>query len=37
MRAFSLVDPENPMRVVDLLLKPEVPFEELLARFKKSC
>ena len=32
MRAFSLVDPVNPMRVVDLLLKPEVPFEELLAR-----
>ena len=32
MRAFSLVDPVNPMRVVDLLLKPEIPFEELLAR-----
>jgi len=32
MRAFSLVDPTNPMRVVDLLLKPEVPFEELMAR-----
>ena len=32
MRAFSLVDPSNPMRVVDLLLKPEVPFEDLLAR-----
>lgn len=32
MRAFSLVDPANPMRVVDLLLKPEVPFEDLLAR-----
>jgi predicted nucleotidyltransferase len=32
MRAFSLVDPTNPMRVVDLLLEPEVPFEELLAR-----
>ena len=32
MRAFSLVDSTNPMRVVDLLLKPEVPFEELLAR-----
>ena len=32
MRAFSLVDPTNPMRVVDLLLKPEVPFEELLTR-----
>jgi predicted nucleotidyltransferase len=32
MRAFSLVDPINPMRVVDLLLEPEVPFEELLAR-----
>lgn len=32
MLAFSLVDPTNPMRVVDLLLKPEVPFDELLAR-----
>jgi len=32
MRAFSLVDPANPMRVVDLLLKPEVPFGDLLAR-----
>ena len=32
MRAFSLVDPVNPMRVVDLLLKPEISFEELLAR-----
>ncbi len=32
MRAFSLVDPGNPMRVVDLLLKPEIPFQDLLAR-----
>lgn len=32
MLAFSLVDQMNPMRVVDLLLKPDVPFEELLAR-----
>jgi len=32
MRAFSLVDSANPMRVVDLLLKPDVPFEQLLTR-----
>lgn len=32
MLAFSLVDQVNSMRVVDLLLKPDVPFEELLAR-----
>ncbi len=32
MRAFSLVDPANPMRVIDLLLKPELPFEDLFAR-----
>ena len=31
MRAFSLVDQANPMRVVDLLLQPEVPFDELFA------
>lgn len=31
MRAFSLVDPANPMQVVDLLLKPEVPFQTLWA------
>ena len=36
MRAFSLVDSANPMRVVDVLLKPEVPFEELLARSQNA-
>lgn len=36
MLAFSLVDPTNPMRVVDLLLKPEVSFEELLARSQEA-
>jgi predicted nucleotidyltransferase len=36
MRAFSLVDHTNPMRVIDVLLKPEVPFEELLARSQKA-
>ena len=32
MRAFSLVDPANPMRVIDVLLAPEIPFEELYVR-----
>ncbi|CBK43068.1 conserved protein of unknown function [Nitrospira defluvii] len=32
MLAFSLVDQVNPMRVVDLLLKPDVSFDDLLAR-----
>jgi len=32
MLAFSLVDQINPMRVVDLLLKPDVSFDDLLAR-----
>jgi predicted nucleotidyltransferase len=31
MRAFSLIDPSNPMRVVDLLLEHVVPFEDLWA------
>lgn len=36
MRAFSLVDPANPMRVVDLLLKPEVPFVDLFSRSQEA-
>lgn len=36
MRAFSLVDPANPMRVIDLLLEPEVPFEGRLARSQEA-
>lgn len=36
MRAFSLIDPTNPMRVADLLLKPEVPFDELLAHSQEA-
>lgn len=36
MRAFSLVDPANPMRVVDVLLAPEIPFEELYGRSQDS-
>ncbi|BCA54433.1 hypothetical protein W02_15730 [Nitrospira sp. KM1] len=32
MRAFSLVDSTNPMRVIGLLLKLEVPFEGLWSR-----
>ena len=31
MRAFSLFDPANPMRVVDLILEHVVPFEDLWA------
>lgn len=36
MRAFSLVDSANPMRVVDLLLRPEVPFEDLWAHSRET-
>lgn len=36
MRAFSLVDLANPMRVIDVLLKPEIPFEKLLARSEET-
>lgn len=32
MRAFSLVDPANPMRVVDLLIDQVVPFADLWGR-----
>jgi predicted nucleotidyltransferase len=35
MRAFSLIDPTNPMRVVDLLLEHVVPFEELWAHSRE--
>jgi hypothetical protein len=35
MRAFSLVDQANPMRVVDLLLQPEVLFDEFQAIRRK--
>lgn len=36
MKAFSLVDYSNPMRVVDLLLKPAVPFEDLWAHSQEA-
>lgn len=36
MRAFSLIDPANPMRVVDLLLEHGVPFEDLWAHSQET-
>jgi hypothetical protein len=36
MKALSLVDFANPMRVVDLLLKPEVPFDDLWNRSREA-
>ncbi len=36
MKAFSLVDISNPMRIVDLLLKPEIPFDDLWTRSQEA-
>jgi len=35
MKAFSLVDQANPMRVIDLLLKPDIPFADLWTRSRE--
>ncbi|MDR4495141.1 MAG: DUF6036 family nucleotidyltransferase [Nitrospirales bacterium] len=34
MKVFSMIDPQNPLRIVDLFVEDIIPFEELWSRSK---